>query len=163
MSCQRALLIGLACTAAAYACAETIPQNIGIALTAPLPDEREAALDRLIETHAVRSELLPTLTTLLGDTDLAVAGKAALVLGQMGTAAFPAIRAALASNSMQQRWGATVALYRSSADIEPFLAVLTRHLSEPDVLLVRASLGALAGCFASPACLVTSSKCPLPR
>jgi len=109
-----------------------------------LAAEREAALDRLIETHAVRNELLPTLTTLLDDPDLDVAGKAALVLGQMGTAAFPAIRAALDANSAQQRWGATVALYRSSADIEPFLGVLVRQLSQPDTLLVRASLAALA-------------------
>lgn len=144
MSCQRALLICLAWTAPAYACAAAIPQVIGIALTAPQAAERETALDRLIKTQGGRSELLPTLTTLLDDPDLDVAGKAALVLGQMGTAAFPAIREALASSSMQQRWGATVALYRSSADIEPFLAVLTRQLSDPDPLLARASLGALA-------------------
>jgi CubicO group peptidase (beta-lactamase class C family) len=143
MLCQRALLICIAWTAPACAWAEPNPQEIGIALAAPLAVEREAALDRLIETHDGRSELLPMLTTLLADTDLDVAGKAALVLGQMGTAAFPAIREALASNSMQQRWGATVALYRSSADIEPFLTVLTQQLSEPDALLVRASLGAL--------------------
>ena len=144
MSCQRALLICLAWIASECAWAESIPQDVGIALAAPLAADREAALDRLIETHEGRSELLPTLTTLLGDADLAVAGKAALVLGQMGTAAFPAIHEALASTSAQQRWGATVALYRSSADIEPFLTVLTRQLSEPDALLVRASLGALA-------------------
>ncbi len=144
MSCQRALLIYLAWIVPACAWAESIPQDDGIALTAPLPADREAALDRLIETQEGRSELLPTLATLLGDADLAVAGKAALVLGQMGTAAFPAIYEALASTSAQQRWGATVALYRSSADIEPFVTLLTRQLSEPDVLLVRASLGALA-------------------
>ena len=144
MSCQRALLICFAWTAPVCARAEAIVQEPRVALTAPLAAEREAALDRLLETHGGRSELLPTLTTLLGDTDLDVAGKAALVLGQMGTTAFPAIREALALNSTQQRWGATVALYRSSADIEPFLTVLTRQLTEPDPLLVRASLGALA-------------------
>lgn len=144
MSCQRALLICLAWIVPGCAWADSISQGVGIALTAPLAADREAALDRLIETHEGRSELLPTLATLLGDADLAIAGKAALVLGQMGTAAFPAIHEALASTSAQQRWGATVALYRSSADIEPFVTLLTRQLSEPDALLVRASLGALA-------------------
>ena len=84
------------------------------------------------------------LVQLLDDPDLAVAGKSARLLGQMGTSAFPAIRDALASGSARQKWGATVALYRSTADVEPFLAVLTRQLSQPDDLLVRASLGALA-------------------
>jgi len=144
MSCQRALLICLAWIAPASAGAESIPREVDSALGAPMAEEREAALDRLIETHDSRSELLPKLTVLLNDTDLAVAGKAALLLGQMGTVAFPAIREALASNSAQQRWGASVALYRSGADIEPFLTVLTRQLSDPDPLLVSASLGALA-------------------
>ncbi len=81
---------------------------------------------------------------LLGDPDLAVAGKAAEVLGELGTAAFPAIRQALAMGSPQQRWGATVALYRSTADPGPFLPELTRQLSESDERLVLASLGALA-------------------
>ncbi len=143
-SCQRALLIGLAWIAPEFACAVSSAQDVGNALAAPLAADREAALDRLIETHEGGSALLPTLTTLLGDADLAIAGKAALVLAQMGTTAFPAIHEALASTSAQQRWGATVALYKSSADIEPFLTVLTRQLSEPDALLVRASLGALA-------------------
>ena len=81
---------------------------------------------------------------LLDDPDLAVAGKAAKLLGQMGTSAFPAIRDALASGSAQQRWGATVALYQSTADIEPFRPVLTRQLSAQEDVLVLASLGALA-------------------
>ena len=56
----------------------------------------------------------------LGDEDLAVAGEAADALGRMGAAAFPALRQALVSGSPQQRWGATVALYRSTADLAPF-------------------------------------------
>ena len=80
----------------------------------------------------------------LGDADLAVAGEAASTVGRMGATAFPAISDALATGSAQQRWGATVALYQSTADIEPFLPVLTRQLSEQDDLLVLASLGALA-------------------
>jgi CubicO group peptidase (beta-lactamase class C family) len=82
--------------------------------------------------------------SLLGNEDVAIAGKAAATLGAMGDAAFPEIREALASGSPQQRWGATVALYRSTADIEPFLPALTRQLTEHDDPLVLASLGALA-------------------
>ena len=87
---------------------------------------------------------LPQLIMRLGDADLAVAGEAADAVGRMGTSAFPAIRDVLASGSAQQRWGATVALYQSTADIESFLPVLTRQLSEQDDPLVLASLGALA-------------------
>jgi len=80
----------------------------------------------------------------LGDDDLSIAGEAARALGAMGETAFPAIREALASGSVQRRWGATVALYRSTADPEPFLPDLTRELSDPDERIVAASLGALA-------------------
>ncbi len=80
----------------------------------------------------------------LDDADLSVAGQAAQTLGQSGAAAFPAIREALASGSPQQRWGATVALYLSTADPEPFLPELTRQLSVQDERLVQASLGVLA-------------------
>jgi CubicO group peptidase (beta-lactamase class C family) len=82
--------------------------------------------------------------TVLADEDLAVAGEAAEALGRMGAAAFPAIRDALASGSPQQRWGATVALYRSTADVEPFVPALIAQLSSPDEALVQASLAALA-------------------
>jgi CubicO group peptidase (beta-lactamase class C family) len=81
---------------------------------------------------------------LLDDADLAVAGEAARALGEMGAAAFPAIGEILATGSTQQRWGATVALYRSTADPEPFLPQLARQLSEQDERLVLASLGVLA-------------------
>lgn len=75
----------------------------------------------------------------LGNEDLALAGEAAEALGRRGESAFPAIREALAS-SPQQRWAATVALYRSTADIGPFLPTLTAQLSDPDEALVQASL-----------------------
>src|SRR5262245_26883184 len=80
----------------------------------------------------------------LDDADLAVAGRAAEELGQLGASAFPAIRALLDGGTAQQRWGATVALYRSTADPETFLPVLTRQLSAEDVRLVLATLGTLA-------------------
>ncbi len=80
----------------------------------------------------------------LGDADLSVAGQAAKLLGERGASAFPMIRELLASGSVQQRWGATVALYRSTADPAPFLPELTRQLSQQDVRLEQASLAALA-------------------
>jgi CubicO group peptidase (beta-lactamase class C family) len=86
----------------------------------------------------------PQLAAQLGDADLAVAGRAAAELGRIGEAAFPAIRAALASGTAQQRWGATVALYRSTADIEPFVPVLAGELAQSDERIVMAGLGALA-------------------
>lgn len=86
----------------------------------------------------------PQLAASLDDADLSVAGEAARSLSQSGASAFPAIRELLASGSAQQRWGATVALYQSTADPEPFLPELTRQLSDQDERLVLASLGALA-------------------
>jgi CubicO group peptidase (beta-lactamase class C family) len=83
------------------------------------------------------------LVILLDDADLSVAGEAANALGQQGAAAFPAIREMLASGSAQQRWGATVALYRSTADPASFLPELTHQLSQPDERLLPASLGVL--------------------
>ena len=66
----------------------------------------------------------------LDDADPSVAGEAAKSLGQSGASAFPAIRGILATGSAQQRWGATVALYQSTADPEPFLPELTRQLAD---------------------------------
>jgi len=100
------------------------PRDSGTTPAKPLSVEREASA--------------------LGDEDLAVAGEAAEALGRMGAAAFPALRDALASGSPQRRWGATVALYRSTADIEAFVPALTAQLSSTDEALVQASLGALA-------------------
>jgi CubicO group peptidase (beta-lactamase class C family) len=106
-----------------------------------------------IEATPTPSQSAAREAALLADEDLAVAGAAAASLGRMGEAAFPAIRASLATGSPQQRWGATVALYRSTADIEPFLQTLVAQLPEPDEALVQASLGALArlGPRAAPA------------
>jgi CubicO group peptidase (beta-lactamase class C family) len=99
--------------------------------------------------------------SLLDDEDLAIAGHAAQALGDMGAAAFPAIREVLASGSPQQRWGATVALYRSSADIEPFIPMLARQLSDPDARIVHASLGALARLRSRAAAALPALKEPL--
>lgn len=109
-------LIPLAC----LACITSAP-----AWPEPRPDDRELAAR-------------------LDDADLTVAGEAARELGERGSAAFPMLKEILASGTAQQRWGATVALYRSAADAEPFLPELTRQLSQPEEPLVTASLGALA-------------------
>jgi CubicO group peptidase (beta-lactamase class C family) len=130
--------------AAAPAWSQCEPRDVDAALVSPLAAEREWALERLIETRDSRPELLPRIGMLLDDADAAVAGKAAMALGLRGAQAFPAIAELLASGSAQQQWGATVALYQSTADISPFLPALTRQLSRKDDLLVRASLGALA-------------------
>ena len=80
----------------------------------------------------------------LDDPDLAIAGAAAAALGVMGDSAFPTLENLLATGSAQQRWGATVALYRSTAAPESFLPVLTQQLSAEDIPLVLATLGTLA-------------------
>ena len=139
-----ALLLAFAWVVTAPAWGQSVPRDVAAALASPQAAERESAMDRLIETKDHGPDVLPRVATLLDDPDLAVAGKAAKYLGQMGTSAFPAIGDALASGSAQRRWGATVALYQSTADIEPFRTELTRQLSEQDDLLVLASLGALA-------------------
>src|ERR1043166_49617 len=89
MSCQRALLICLAWIAPASAGAESIPREVDSALGAPMAEEREAALDRLIETHESRSELIPKPTVLLRDTELGAAADCpagAVVRGAAGCA-----------------------------------------------------------------------------
>ena len=139
-----AIFLCLASVATASAWGQSGPQDNAAALHAPQAEERETALDRLAEARDRWPDVVLRVTQLLDDPDLAVAGKAAKLLGQMGTSAFPAIGDALASGSAQQRWGATVALYQSTADIEPFRPVLTRQLSAQEDVLVLASLGALA-------------------
>ena len=118
-------------------------EDLAATLGSPVAAERERALDRLIETGDSSPELLPQIARLLDDADLQVAGKAARALGLRGADAFAAIEELLRVGSSQQRWGATIALYRTDADIERFLPVLTRQLAEDDHLLVRASLAAL--------------------
>jgi len=90
------------------------------------------------------ASVAPQWAAQLDDADLSVAGQAAKALGQSGAAAFPAIREVLATGTAQQRWGATVALYQSTADPEAFLPELIRQLSQDDERLVQASLSALA-------------------
>jgi CubicO group peptidase (beta-lactamase class C family) len=118
-------------------------QELDAALLSPVAAKREQALDRLIEARDMRSERLPRIAHLLDDPDLAVAGKAATALALSGTRAFPTITEMLTRGTPQQRWGATVALYKSTADIRPFVPALTRQLAQQDDSLVRASLAAL--------------------
>ena len=94
----------------------------------------------------------------LDDPDLAIAGAAAASLGVMGDSAFPTLEDLLATGSAQQRWGATVALYRSEADFGAFVPVLTRQLSAADAPLVLASLGALARLQSRAAAALPSLK-----
>ena len=56
----------------------------------------------------------------------------------------PTLAQLLADGSPQQRWGATVALCHTRADIRPFLPALTQQLADADSRLVSASLAALA-------------------
>src|SRR4029079_16727305 len=102
------------------------------------------ALDRLIGSQDLMSGRQKQIASLLGDEDLAVAGKAPMALGRRGTPAFPALTETLASGSPQKRWGATVALYQSTADPGPFLREMTQQLADHDDALALASLGVLA-------------------
>jgi CubicO group peptidase (beta-lactamase class C family) len=123
--------------------AGTDVQAVKGGLSSASADQREGALDQIIATHDSRAELLPSIATLLDDTDLPVAGKAVDALSLRGAEAFPVIERLLKSGTTQQRWGATIALYQSSADIERFVPALTRQLADPDERVVRASLAAL--------------------
>ena len=105
-----AIFLCFAAAATASAWGQSDPPDIGAALHAPQAAERETALDRLAEARDRWPDVVLRVAQLLDDPDLAVAGKAARLLGQMGTPAFPAISDVLASGSAQQRWGATVAL-----------------------------------------------------
>jgi CubicO group peptidase (beta-lactamase class C family) len=116
---------------------------IDAALRSPAAEQRERALDEVIATHDSRPELLAQLAKLLDDPDLTVAGKAATALSALGPEAFPVVDELLKTGSAQQRWTATVALYRSRGDIERFVPALTDELADPDGRIVRASLGAL--------------------
>ena len=158
-----AIFLCLAVVATASAWGQSDPHDYAAALHSPQAAERESALDRLIDSQDRWPDVVLRVVPLLDDPDLAVAGKAAKLLGQMGTPAFPVIRDALASGSAQQRWGATVALYQSTADIEPFLPLLAQQLSRPDVHLVLASLGALARLQSRGAAALSAVKALLQR
>lgn len=140
----RAIALSLIGVASASAQVQSGALDVDAALASPQAAEREWALDRLIERQDHEPERLERVAELLGDEDAAVAGKAAAALGRIGAPALATIRKTLASGSPQQRWGATVAIYRSTADPDSFLPELTRQLSEKDDRLVLASLGALA-------------------
>ena len=140
----RCLALALALVPAPRAGSAAAAPDLDAALASPDAAQREAAIDRLISTRDARPELLPQFARLLDDPDLAVAGKAAVALALRGDEARPMLAQLLAEGSPQQRWGATVALCRTRADLRPFLPTLTRQLAEPDVRLVHASLAAHA-------------------
>jgi len=139
-SCLAALALALAPRAGS----QTGSSDVSAAFTSPHATERESALDRLIATQDARPELLPLLARVLDDPDLAVAGKAATALALRGAAAGPTLAQLLVGGSPQQRWGATVALSHTPADIRPFLPALTQQLADADSRLVSASLAALS-------------------
>ncbi len=114
------------------------------ALNSPAAEQREWALDRLIETPYPDPATLRRIAALLDDRDLYVAGKAATALSRLGTAAFDTIDQVLERGTLQQRWAATVALYQTTAVIDRFLPQLTRQLGHEDERIVYASLAALA-------------------
>ena len=140
LSCLAALALVLAPRAGG----QTGSSDVSAAFASPRAADRESALDRLIATKDTRPELLPLLARVLDDPDLAVAGKAATTLALRGAEAWPTLAQVLADGSPQQRWGATVALSHTRADIRRFLPALTRQLAEPDARLIHASLAALA-------------------
>src|SRR5687767_2248247 len=140
LSCFAALALVLAPRAGS----QTGSSEVSAAFASPHAADRESAVDRLIATQDARPELLPLLARVLDDPDLAVAGKAATALALRGAEAWPTLAQLLADGSPQQRWGATVALSHTRADIRPFLPALTRQLAEPDARLIHASLAALA-------------------
>jgi CubicO group peptidase (beta-lactamase class C family) len=115
--------------------------------------KREAALDSLIETHDTNAARLSLLVRLLDDEDQSVAGKAATLLSLYGERAFADLRKTFRDGSMQQQWGAAVALYQMQVDLTPMLPELAAQLGHSDDLAVRASLGALShvGPAAAPA------------
>jgi CubicO group peptidase (beta-lactamase class C family) len=105
--------------------------------------QREAALDRLIESPDADPVIVARVAALLDDRDGYVAGKAATALGRLGTDAFDAVDQVLGQGTAQQRRGAALALYQTEARIDRFLPALTRQLSHPDEQVVYASLAAL--------------------
>lgn len=121
------------------------PRDAGIvdALNSSDAAQREAALDRLIESPDADPAVLARVAELLDDRDGYVAGKAATALGRLGTDAFDTLDRVLRQGTVQQRWGATLALYQTEAGIDRFLPSLTQQLSHPDEQVVFASLAAL--------------------
>ncbi len=135
----------LAAAATATVVAEVRPaKEIARALASPAAEQREWALDRLIETPDPHPVTVQRIAGLLDDHDGYVAGKAAAALSRLGVAAFDAIDQVYELGTAQQRWAATVVLYQTTAEIDRFLPQLTRQLGQEDERLVYASLAALA-------------------
>jgi CubicO group peptidase (beta-lactamase class C family) len=112
-------------------------------LTSPAVEQREWALDRLIETPDPSPSTLQFVARLLDDRDDFVAGKASAALARLGVEAFGTVDEILEKGSTQQRWAATVALYRTTAEIDRFLPPLAQQLDSSDDRLVVASLAAI--------------------
>ena len=104
---------------------------------------------------------MPQLALLLDDPELHIAGKAATVFSLLGAEAFHEIEELLRDGTPQQRWGATIALYQTDADIERFLPALTAQLGQDDRLLVRASQAALSRLGARSASAVPALRATL--
>lgn len=117
--------------------------ELAIALSSSAVEQREWALDRLIEAPDPDPATLRRIAALLDDRDLYVAGKAVTALSRLGTAAFDTIDQVLERGTLQQRWAATVALYQTTAVTDRFLPQLTQQLTQNDERLVYASLAAL--------------------
>ena len=130
--------------AATGATAHGATSDVDTALASASAETREWGLDRIIEARAADPARLDRLGELLDDDDAHVAGKAAKALSVYGAVAFPQIEALLREGSARQRWGATIALYDTRANIAPLLPMLARQLAERDDLLLRATLAALA-------------------
>lgn len=140
-SCGLALLA--AATTATMAADGRQGAEIAGALTSHAAEQREWALDRLIEIPDPDPLVLQRIAGLLDDRDGYVAGKAATALSRLGADAFTTIDEILEHGTAQQRWAATLALYQTTADIDRFLPQLTRQLAQGDERLVYASLAAL--------------------
>lgn len=133
-------IVALPATMAAAQPAPSTPSG----LHAQAAEQRELALDRLIQSPDRNPAVLQQVAALLDDRDGYVAGKAASALGRAGADAFPVISEALERGSTQRRWGATLALWQSDAAIDRFIPRLTRQLADADERIVYASLAALA-------------------
>jgi CubicO group peptidase (beta-lactamase class C family) len=134
------LLLFLACAGSAPAADDELED----AMASPSAARREWALERLIGSGDESDAQLADIARLLDDPDAYVAGRAAVALSLYGEAGFARIDELLRRGSPQQRWGATIALWRTAAEINRFVPALTAQLASDDDRLVRASLAALA-------------------
>ena len=117
---------------------------LAAALDSPAAEQREWALQRLIESPDPAPMMQQRIAALLDDRDLYVAGEAATAMSRLGAEAFDTVDRMLQHGTAQQRWAATVALYQTTAGIDRFLPQLTQQLTSADERLVHASLAALA-------------------